>query len=384
MRRCAALLLAFPLLLSGCAGRKPLGSFREIDQMVLVETMGVDRRDGLFTVTVSTAAEEGQVLLKTPAVTLSRALKEMQDYTEKKYIFYGHTRHLLLGPSVLEEELARCLEFVERDGELRMDTKLFALRGDSAEDAIAVPDGEESVGDLLDSLEKDVALLSESHVFTCGETAEALAERGSVLVSALRLAEPENILNGENRKTLLSAGYAVVTERGLACWLDTDLARGANLLMELSDGDLIEAPDGRGGWFAAALTGSKAVFLPKFEEGELSGLHIRLELRCRLSEMQQPLDLREEGVIRELEEGIASVEAWRVEEVLRLSQLLGADFCGLERQVRRAASVRFDRMNTSWRELFPTLPVTAEVAVKLTRSYEGTVEPLGAGEKAAG
>ena len=154
--------------------------------------------------------------------------------------------------------------------------------------------------------------------------------------------------------------------------------------MELSDGDLIEAPDGRGGWFAAALTGSKAVFLPEFEEGELTGLHIRLELRCRLSEMQQPLDLREEGVIRELEEGIASVEAWRVEEVLRLSQLLGADFCGLERQVRRAASVRFDRMNTSWRELFPTLPVTAEVAVKLTRSYEGTVEPLGAGEKAAG
>ena len=384
MRRCAALLLALSLLLSGCAGRKPLGSFREIDQMVLVETMGVDRRDGLFTVTVSTAAEEGQALLKTPAVTLSRAIKEMQDYTEKKYIFYGHTRHLLLGPSVLEEDLARCLEFVERDGELRMDTNLFALRGVSAEDAIAVPGGEESVGDLLDSLEKDVALLSESHVFTCGETAEALAERGSVLISALRLAEPENILNGENRRTLLSAGYAVVTEKGLACWLDTDLARGANLLMGLSDGDLIEAPDGRGGWFAAALTGSKAAFLPAFEEGELKSLHIRLELRCRLSEMQRPLDLREEGVVKTLEEGIAAVEAWRVEEVLRLSQLLGADFCGLEKPVRRAASLRFDRMKTPWRELFPTLPVTAEIAVKLTRGHEGTIEPLGAGEKAAG
>ena len=110
----------------------------------------------------------------------------------------------------MKEDLARCLDFMERDGELRMDTKLFALRDVSAEDAITDP-GEESVGDLLDSLEKDVALLSESHVFTCGETAEALAERGSVLISALRLAEPENILNGENRRTLLSAGYAVVT-----------------------------------------------------------------------------------------------------------------------------------------------------------------------------
>ncbi len=384
MRRCAALLLAFPLLLSGCAGRKPLGSFREIDQMVLVETMGVDRRDGLFTVTVSTAAEEGQVLLKTPAVTLSRALKEMQDYTEKKYIFYGHTRHLLLGPSVLEEELARCLEFVERDGELRMDTKLFALRGDSAEDAIAVPDGEESVGDLLDSLEKDVALLSESHVFTCGETAEALAERGSVLVSALRLTEPENILDGENRRTLLSAGYAIIAGGKPAGWLDPDLARGANLLMGLGEGDLIEAPDGQGGWFAAALTGSRAEYQPSFSEGELQSVNIRLELRCSLSELSQPLDLRREEVIRGLEEGIAAVEAWRVSEVLRISRELGADFCGLEKQVRRAAPLRFDRMKTPWKELFPALPVTVEISVKLARTFEGTVEPLWAGESAAG
>ena len=385
MRGRIALLLAFSLLLSGCAGGRPLGSCREIDQLVLVETMGVDRREGLFTVTVSTAAEEGQALLKTPAVTLSRAMKEMQDYTEKKYIFYGHTRHLLLGPTVLKEDLARCLEFVERDGELRMDTRLFALRDASAEDAVAIPgSGEESVGDLLDSLEKDVELLSESHVFTCGETAEALAERGSVLVSALRLAEPENILDGEDRRTLLSAGYAVVTEQGLACWLDTDLAKGANLLMDFSDGDLIEAPDGQGGWFAAALTGSEAVFLPEYEAGELKNLCIRLKLRCRLSELQQPLDLREDRVVKALEEGIAAEEAWRVSEVLRLSQLLGADFCGLEKPVRRASPLRFDRMETPWRELFPTLPVTVEFSVKLARSYEGTIEPLPAGETAAG
>ena len=122
MRKLLIWLLPMALLLSGCAGKQHFGNHREIDQLVLVQTMGVDRTEDLFTVTISTAAEEGQVLLKTPAVTLSRALKEMQDYTEKKYIFYGHTRHLLLGPSVLAHDLARCLEFVEQEGELRMDT----------------------------------------------------------------------------------------------------------------------------------------------------------------------------------------------------------------------------------------------------------------------
>jgi hypothetical protein len=89
-------------------------------------------------------------------------------------------------------------------------------------------------------------------------------------------------------------------------------------------------------------------------------------------------------VIRGLEEGIAAVEAWRVSEVLRISRELGADFCGLEKQVRRAAPLRFDRMRTPWKELFPALPVTAEISVKLARTFEGTVEPLWAGESAAG
>ena len=383
MRRRLILLLAALLLLGGCRGRRPFGNYREIDQLALAQTLGADLEGGLFTVTVSADAGEGRTLLKARAVTLSRAMKEMQDYTKKKYIFYGHTRHLLLGPSALEGAFQRCLEFVERDGELRMDVRLYALRDASAEDAVALSGGdEESVGETLNSLEKDVALLSESHVFTCGETAEALAERGCALVSALRLAEPENILEGENRRTLLSAGYAVVTEEGLVCWLDPDLARGANLLMGLGESDLIEAPDGQGGWFAAALIGSRAVFEPEFAEGELRSLHIRLELRCALSELSKPLDLGEEGVVRAMEEGIARVEAWRVNEVLRISRELGADFCGLEKRVRRAAPLRFDRMEIPWRTLFPTLPIEAEISVRLARGYEGSVEPLRGGERA--
>lgn len=378
-------LLAALLLLSGCAERGPFGNHREIDQLVLVQTLGVDSDGGLLTLTAATADQEGTVVLKTPAVTLSRAMKEMQDYTEKKYLFYGHARQLLLGPSVLRDGLERCLEFVERDGELRMDTKLYAVRDGAAEDALAAAgSGDGSIGEALDSLEKDVALLNESHVFTCGETAEALAERGSVLVSALRLTEPENILDGEDRQILLSAGYAIIADGVLAGWLDTDQAGGANLLMGLSEGDRIEAPDGQGGWFAAALTGSRAVFSPEYTGGELTALRILLELRCTLSELTQPLDLREKETVRAMEKGIADVEAWRVWSVLRVSQGLGADFCGLEKEVRRASPLRFDGMETPWREAFPTLPITAELSVRLERSYEGSVEPLWGGQRAAG
>ena len=41
-------------------------------------------------------------------------------------------------------------------------------------------------------------------------------------------------------------------------------------------------------------------------------------------------------------------------------------------------------MATPWKERFPALPVAAEIAVKLTRSYEGSIEPLPGRERAAG
>ena len=96
------------------------------------------------------------------------------------------------------------------------------------------------------------------------------------------------------------------------------------------------------------------------------------------------MDLREESTVRALEKGIADVEAWRVSEVLRISRELGADFCGLEKLVRRAAPLRFDRMRVGWRERFLALPIQVEIAVKLARGHEGTIEPLPGRERAAG
>ena len=376
-------LAAILFLCAGCAGREAVGEYRELDQLVLVDALGVDRRGEGLVVTAAASSEDGPIRLRAGADTVRRALAELQSYTEKQFMFYGHTRHLLLGEADAGACLERCLEFAERSDEVRLDTWLFLVRDGTAEDAVTNPSAD-SVGDLLDALVKDVELLSESRVFTCGETAEALAERGCALVSAVRLTEAENIVPEDKRLTLLSAGYGVVAEGRLAAWLDTDLARGANLLMDCPGGDVIEAPDGRGGVFAVRLTGSKARFLPEYRDGEPVSLHILLELRCSLAELSEPLDLTEGETLREMEAAIAAVEGARVDRVLCLSQALGADFCGLGDGVRRASPLRFSRASVSWEEIFPALPITAEVRVKLERGGEGGVEGLPGEERAAG
>ncbi len=376
-------LAAALLLCAGCAGREAVGEYRELDQLVLVDALGVDRRGEGLVVTAAASSADGPIRLRAGAATVRRALAELQSYTEKQFMFYGHTRHLLLGEADAGACLERCLEFVERSDEVRLDTWLFLVRDGTAEDAVT-KSAADNVGDLLDALVKDVELTSVSRVFTCGETAEALAERGCALVSAVRLTEAENIVPESKRLTLLSAGYGVVADGRLTAWLDPDMARGANLLMDSPGGDVIEAPDGRGGVFAARLTGSDARFLPEYRDGEPVSLRILLELRCSLAEISGPPDLMEGETLREMEAAIAAVEAARVDRVLRLSQTLKADFCGLGDGVRRASPLRFARTSVTWKEVFPALPITAEVRVKLERGGEGGVEGLPGEEQAAG
>lgn len=379
-RRALIWALVLCLLLQGCSGGMVFGDdSREIDQLELVETLGIDAASGgLVTVTAATDSAGEPVLLKTSGVTVSRAVREMQNFTAKKYIFYGHTSHILVGEEAARRNLNRCLEYLERDSDVRLNTKLCVVQGGTAETAIRAVTAEgESAGDLLASLERDVQLLSESYVFTVGEIAQQLARRNCALVAAVMLESAENILDAETPLTIQSTGYGVIQGEKLRGFLDTNLARGVNLLIDQVGSDVVEAPDGAGGWFAARLTGGKATFRPEFENGTLKRVSIEVELHCNLDEVQEPHDLYDEEVIRTLEAGIEAVEAWRIREVLERMQEWNCDFCDLQTRVRQAAPWRFDRMPVPWELLFPELDFQVTVNAALERTYDVGLSPLG-------
>ena len=378
------ILLGGSLLLSGCAGNPVFGDdSREIDQLELVETVGIDAAGRLTTVTASTGTFSGEpVLLKNTAVTVSRAVREMQNFTDRQYIFYGHTAHILIGEEAARQGLDRFLDYIQRDSEVRLDTKLYIVQDGRAEDMMtAVSSETETAGELLESLDRDVQLLSESYVFNCGEVAQMLAKRECALVAAVMLENVDSILNSDNSTTIQSTGYAVMQGEKLSCFLDTDLSRGVNLLIDRTGSDVVEAPDGAGGWFAARLVRSSVKYRPVFENGELKRVKIDVVLHCNLDELQTPVDIYDDAVIKTLEEGVSAVEAWRVGEVIRRMQTMNCDFCDLQTRVRQSGAWRFDRMEKSWEELFPTLEFETSVRTVLDRTYDVGLSPLGEREK---
>ena len=317
-------------LLSGCARNIIYSDYREIDQLELVQTLGVDRSGDLVTATASTAAMEEPLVLKNTSVSVSRAMREMQDYTSKKYIFYGHTNHLLVGEEAARESLSLFMEHMERSVEMRLDTELYIVEGARAEELIsAVGQSGTTAGDLLESLAKDVELMSESHVFTCGEVAEMLASRDCGVAAAIRLVREPNILVGAGNSTIQSCGYALLKDEKLVGFLDVNLARGANLLMGLGGSDVVEVPDSGGGWAAIRLTKNSVKYEAEFRDGKIAGVRVRVKVTGNLDELQNPLDVYSEENIALFEQGLSDIQSYRVRRALERAQELGADFYGI-------------------------------------------------------
>ena len=253
------------------------------------------------------------------------------------------------------------------------------VRDGTAQEAVSAA-GKETGGvvELLTSLEKDVQLMSESHVFTCGETAEQLAEQGACLAAAVRLVHREDILAGEDPVTLAAEGYAILKEGRLAGYLDADLARGVNLLMDLGGEDILEVPDGRGNWAAMRLIGSRVSYHPEYGEGELVSLRVRVELDCSVDELRSPVNAGGADPLEQLTEGAEELELGRIRRVLERSRELEADFCGIGLMVRAARPFAFDGMTASWEERFPVLPIEVEVSCRILRTCNADgVPPVG-------
>ena len=170
------------LLLTGCGG---LPTAREMGDMALMRTMGVDLADGGVEVTVSTgprakglqAEGEGALVLSAGAESLSGACLAMQSLSDS-YVFYGYVDQLLLGEELTREGIKPVLDYFARDEELGLGVQLWLVRDGTARRAVQ-SGGEEGVDSRLSTLQMDGKLGEATVSRTAGEIYSDLMERGA-------------------------------------------------------------------------------------------------------------------------------------------------------------------------------------------------------------
>ena len=354
MRRITALLLAglAALTLTGCRrGPGLLPYAREIEDMELMQTLGVDRAgEGQVEVTASSGsgdpAEGAATVVSGQAGTISAAVLGMQG-EGSSYLYFGHVGQLLLG-----EEPA--LDYILRDVETRLDTALYLVRGGTAGKAITAAGEDGSAADRLEALAEDAGLLAGSMPRTVKDALSDLYAQGATFLPAV-----------EADEALTAAGYGILKGDSLAGWAEGDAALGVNLVLGQVDADMVELPLDGGGVAALRVVGARTSVRPVMDGGALTGLSLTCTLDANMAEGN--LDLRTEEVHASLETALAQVEEARIRSALELAQELDADYLGL---LRRAALARPWHKEALEGASLGALELELHVTAKLQRSYD--------------
>lgn len=348
--RIVALGAALCLLLTGC-GRMPCP--REMEDMALLRTMGVDREGGALSLTVSTGPRarglqgdrEAALTLSARGDSLSAAALSLQGLSDS-YVFFGYVDQLLLGEELAREDVRPVLDWFARDSELGLGARVWVVRG-NARSAVE-SGGDQGVDSRLTTLRADGEMGVASLSRTAGEVYTDLLEQGAAYLPALTLSGGKGITDG---------GYAVVKDGALAGYLEGEEALGLELLAGRSSVHVLEERAGEVPVSLRVTAGSTACRL--IGEGRLS---LACRVSVRLEEYSRPLT---ESQLADLESRVKTREEGRVRAALDRLRGWGADCLGLGPKAGLAAPRVWSKVQGNWSGTFAALEPEVEVRVEL-------------------
>ena len=350
MKKCLLCLLVLCLPLTGCryAGVLPYG--REIEDMELIRTLGVDEAPAGVVITASGGDQEETRVVEGEADTISAAVLALQGGGDS-YLYFGHVTQLLVGEGLAAQGVGPTLDYALRDVEMRLETTLYLVRG-RAGAAIQEAAEEDSATERLEALAADAGLTAASMPRTAKDVLADLDRQGASFLPAV---------TGDGG--LSAAGYGILKGDALAGWAQGDAALGVNLIFGKVDADVITVTAGDT-TAALRVVGAKTDVRPRWDGGRLSGLDVTCRVEANIAE---GAPMPHEATLAALTRALEKLEEGRMEQALALAASLDADYLALRPAAALAAPWR--KSVLLGEQGLAGLELTARAEVTIQRSY---------------
>ena len=419
MKRFLSLLIIMCALpaLSGCSSI--YSNYREIQQLMVVQTMGIDREKSGVQVSMAAAAEAsggGPRRMSAQGSTVTAAIDRACKLSYEEEIFFSHVNHLLVGEAAAEEGLDTFLDYVSQSPTMRIDIPLYIVRGGTANQAVMeVGDSSKGISEVMQTVHESFASPSDSQVFTVADTINSLLCYGSALVCAVECvpssesvspgkAESEqqssgqsvqggegqsaqqgeeqkpqaeegqngqDKTQGENPLMAVPAGYAVIRDGKLCKFIEPEEAAAVGLLtgrLPITD---ITVTDRNGKNATLELNQGSADIVPIWGgKGQLKGLNIQAQVIASVLETDNWQQGSSNEYINHLTAQLESAISQRLSSLLRTSMKLKADFLGLAGQVERKSPENYRLMSQRFSELLPGLELQITVSGQLSHTND--------------
>ena len=384
-------------------------NYREIQQLMVVQTMGIDREKGGVQVSMAAAAEAsggGPKRMTAQGATITAAIDRAYKLSYEEEVFLSHVNNLLVGEAAAEEGLEDFLDYICQSPDMRIDMPLYIVREDSASRAVMeVGDGSKGIAEVMQSVREGFASPSNSQVFTVAGTVNSLARYDSALVCAIRCETPTETVGTEkkadsgqsgqtqdrqqapeqgsgeesgetagqeqNPLTASPAGYAVIREGKLCKFIEPEETAAVGLLtgsLPITD---ITVRDRNGKNATLELYQGSAEITPVWGgKGQLKGLNIQVQVSASVLESSSRDSGSSNEYIDQLTAQLESAVSQQLNSLLRSSMKLKADFLGLAGRVERSSPENYRLMSQPFPELLPGLELQITVSGQLSHTND--------------
>ncbi|MBR1845927.1 MAG: hypothetical protein IJ792_04930 [Oscillospiraceae bacterium] len=354
---------------------------RNIADMKLIRTMAADDGgEGQVTVTVSGNVQKDSpngstrppILLTQSGQTVFGTCVRLKEDSEG-VLEFGHLAECVVGEDYARAGIEELCDYLERDVSMRLETKLFVVRGETGESALRGAGSEHTaITDSLFSISQNPSFGGKYWPYTVREYVSGQEDNGLSLLPVLKLEDnpdydPEHP-TAQPEKTVRLAGLALMEEDKLTAYLTEEESQGVSLLTGNDRMDPFEVPLSDGTVAGVRLTETKCRWEPVFgPEGNLTALTARMEVKGDLDQFSG--DWSEE-MLQEMERGFSQQVRASAQAALDRSQKEGADFLHIRRELMCVCPLQASRLQANWDSWFPTLELKAEVKGEIMRSYD--------------
>ena len=378
MRKLLALLLCAGELLLFAGPNGLRRNYREVEQLQVIQTMGLDAQTGGVTLSLAAAGEDGGGVSRMEAdgISITAAMDRIRSYSYEEELFCPHIGRLLLGEKLAEQGVESTLAYISRSPELRLDMPLFVVKGGTAEDTVmGVGDGDRGICDVMRIVEQDVKRRGESGLTTAAQILRDTARCGSALICALETGEASEKTDapGEESgdapagRSVAPMGYAILREGRLCRYLTKEQGIAVGFLKNRVGRSTVELRDSYGKPAVLEINGGGSRIRPVWEDGTLRGLQIECDARASLLELGGRGALRGTEDTNYLTARLESRLAEYLSEALKASKELKADYLGLAEKVERAAPTAWRSLEQDFVDLLPELELEITVRAELNQ-----------------
>jgi Spore germination B3/ GerAC like, C-terminal. len=373
MRKLLVLLLCGLELLLFAGPNGLRRNFREVEQLLVIQTMGLDKAGGGVTLSLAAAGDEqrGVARLKADGVSVSAAMDRIRGYSYEQELFCPHIGRLLLGEKAAEQGIESALAYICRSPDLRLDMPLFVVRDGTAEEAVlSVGTGKRGICDVMQIVEQDIRRRGESGLTPASRVLRDTARCGSALICALDLGKAsEQTAESEGESEDLSVaplGYAILREGRLCRYLNREEGIAVGFLRNEVGRSTVTLKDRRGNDAVLEITGGSSRIRPLWEGDTLRGIEVQADARANLLELGGRSALKGTEDTDYLTAKLEAELAGYLSAALQASKELKADFLCLAEQAERANPSAFRARDREFVDLLPELELEITVSARLS------------------